>query len=263
MFEGPITSMIFFPDPVLEYEPKDIGLSAETVTLNVSQGVDLYCWYIPASKNRPVLLYLHGNAGNISHRLSIAKGWADRGFGCFMLDYRGYGRSSGQIHHEKDMTDDARAAYCWLRQERGIPAEKIVLYGESIGCAPSIDLALAETAGALVLMAPFTTLPDMARVHYGFRAPGFLVKNFMFDNESKIASVKSPIFLIHGTADEIVPFEMGRKIFERSASTKESYWVEGGTHNDLPQSAGAAFWDRPADFLIRTLGPHLLESGAL
>jgi len=256
-----VTSLIFFPEAAFDYEPKDLNLDAETVRLKMDGNVELYSWYIAPQPGRPVLLYLHGNAGNISHRLSIAQGWASRGFGCFLLDYRGYGRSSGSIRHEKDMTDDARAAFRFLRDERRIPAERIVLYGESIGCAPALDLAVLERAGAVVLIAPFTRLIDMAHVHYGSKIPEVMLGDFKFDNESRIAGLKIPLFLMHGTADEIVPVEMGRRLFEKAPPPKESFWVDGGHHNDLPAVAGKLFWDRPGDFAIRSLSQGLVGSG--
>lgn len=247
----PISSLIFFPESKFDFEPADLNLAAEPVKLRPGGDVELFCWYLPPPKRDRVLLYIHGNAGNISHRLSIAKGWVDRGFGCFLLDYRGYGKSTGQIRHEKDLYADARAAYRWIRDERKVPADKIILYGESIGCAAAIELAREEKAGALILMAPFTKLIDVARVHYGRIVFESMVTNYQFDNESKIGSVRSPILIMQGTDDEIVPVEMGRRLFEMAPDPKESFWIEGGRHNDLPVTAGEKFWDRPAEFLDR------------
>ncbi len=250
-----VKSMIFFPSSRLDFQPAEFNLQADTVTINPDASANLFCWFVPPRPGRPVLLYLHGNAGNISHRLFIAKGWADRGYGCFLLDYRGYGLSTGTIRMESDLADDALAAYQWLRDVQGLPAGRIVLYGESIGCAPAIDLALREQVGAVVLIAPFTSLLDMSGFHYGL-SQEWMVRNFQFDNESKIARLRSPVFILHGTADEIVPVQMGRRLFDKAPDPKEAWWIDGGRHNDLPDVAGRRFWDAPADFLNR-----LLESG--
>lgn len=251
VFENAVTSLIFFPDRNLIYEPADIRLPAETVGLKVSEKVELYSWYLPPKAGRPVLLYLHGNAGNISHRLPIAMGWAERGFGMFLLDYRGFGRSTGTIRHEQDLYDDASAAYHWLRETRGLPADSIVLYGESIGCAPSLELAKREPVGAVILMAPFTKLIDMARTVYGPIIPEALIRNFRFDNESRISSCTAPIFIMHGTDDEIVPFAMGQRLFDLARDPKEFYRLPGAHHNDLTDVAGKSYWDTPAAFVHR------------
>lgn len=249
LFDSMVTSMIFFPDRNIYYQPADVHLDAEVVELFPAPGVVLHNWFIPPEKDNPVLLYIHGNAGNISGRLHIAAGWATRGFGIFMLDYRGFGKSTGEIRHEDDLTQDALAAYRWMVESKKLSPDSIVLYGESIGCAPAVRLATQQPCRAVVLMAPFTRLIDMARLHYGSFIPESLLKQYRFDNLSAVASVRTPLFIMHGTEDEIVPFSMGERLFQAALDPKEFFRVPGGHHNDLSETAGKDFWDIPAHFL--------------
>ena len=245
-----ISSMLFFPEREFAARPEDFGLKVQEVHPKTSDGVELFGWYFP--QPGPALLFLHGNAGNISHRLPIARGWVERGFSILLLDYRGFGRSQGQIQGEQDLYADAAAGYRFLVEGQKISPQRVVLYGESIGCAGVIEVATKSPVGAAVLIAPFTKLSDLAKVHYGWIPEG-AVDHYRFDNEAKIAQVTAPIFILQGTDDEICPISMGRRLFEKAAHIKEAYWVPGGHHNDLPDMAAPDFWDKPSDFLRRNL----------
>lgn len=248
-----ITSMIFFPDKTFYEMPADYGLEAEDVELTTEDDVKLHGWFIPAPHEKSVLLFFHGNAGNISNRLYKIKGWVERGFSVFLLDYRGYGKSEGQIRSEKDVLRDAETAFAWLRGVRNVPLDKIILYGESLGSHPAIWLASQYHIGAVILEAPFTSFIDLAVVHYPM-VPKFMLKDFAFVNIDLISKAKAPVFILHGTQDEICPYSMAGELFEIAPKPKEFFTIADGNHNDLPIKAGDDFWEKPAEFLNRLLG---------
>ncbi len=245
-----IATFIFFPAKEFDLKPMDLGLEHEEVSLMTEDGVQLHGWWLPsttAKEARFTMLFFHGNAGNISHRLSEARGWVKRGVSILLFDYRGYGKSGGSIRKESDLYLDAKAAFAWLQTEKHRNSSDVILYGESVGAVPAIQLAAENRFKTVILEAPFTSLREMAKIHYGF-APGFLLRDFEMPNAQRIQKLKSPVFILHGTADEIVPLSMGRKLFELAPKPKELFEVPGAGHNDLSLSAGEAFYERPLGF---------------
>ena len=255
-----ITSMIFFPEKSFYEEPEDYGLQWEDASIKTADGIQLHGWFLKAgipgtvSGERGTLLFFHGNAGNISARLSKAKGWVDRGFSVLLVDYRGYGKSEGQIQHQEDVLKDARAAWDYLGRTRKIGPSRIILYGESLGTHPAIVLAGENKAGGLILEAPFTSFSDLACVHYPL-VPKALLKDFTFPNLDRIGSIQCPVFILHGTQDEICPYVMSRELFNKAPQPKEFLEIPGGTHNGLPLECGENFWKKPAEFLAKNLIP--------
>lgn len=247
-----ITSLIFFPDKNFYEKPEDYQLISEDVFFETADGVKLHGWYLKAPAEKGALLFFHGNAGNISHRLFKAKEWVARGFSVFLVDYRSYGKSQGGIRHGDDIIRDAEAAFHWLTEEKKIPLLKIVPYGESLGSHPAIQLAVKHKVAALVLESPYTSFYDLSRVHYPF-VPGSLVKDFAFVNTELIGKIQSPLFILHGTEDEICPYPMSEELFRRAPEPKELFSIPGGTHNDLPISAGVDYWRRPTEFVEKFL----------
>jgi hypothetical protein len=245
-----IASMLFFPSREFAYQPADFGLQFEEVWCETQDHVRLHGWFLKAENNATdlCLLFFHGNAGNISIRLSKAREWINRGVSVFLIDYRGFGRSAGKMHSGNDIYLDAQAAYRWLNVEKTYKPAQIILYGESVGSVPAIELATRESVKGLVLEAAFTSLKEVAKIHYGF-APDFLLQNFQFPNEEKISKIKCSAFIIHGTADEIIPFSMGERLFKAAPGPKEFLPVSGGHHNDLEETGGRAFFDQPFHFL--------------
>jgi len=247
-----ITSMIFFPDKTLDDHPKNYRLIYEDAWVTTADGVKLHGWYLKAPQEKGGMLFFHGNAGNISHRLFKAKPWVERGISVFLVDYRGYGQSEGEMKHGEDLVADARAAFKWLTEIKKIPLSKIILAGESLGTHPAIRLAVEHKAGALLLEAPFTSFFDLARTHYPFIPPG-LVKDFSFPNIDYIQDVKMPVYFLHGTADEICPYALGTQVFEKAPEPKERFTIPGGGHNDLPSMGGEDYWQRPYEFILEYL----------
>ena len=248
-----IASMIFFPEKTLYEQPVDYGLAFEDVFLETPDRVRLHGWFLPALREeKGVILFFHGNAGNISHRLYKVKRWVELGFSVFLLDYRGYGQSGGSISNENDVLTDARTAFEWLAGEKKKQLVKTILYGESLGTHPVLRLAAEHRVAAVILEAPFTSFLDLARRHYPL-VPALLLKNFEFSNTEVISKVKSPVFIMHGTDDEICPYAMGGELFEQTPNPKEFFTIAGGRHNDLPVHGGDDFWDKPFQFLSKYL----------
>lgn len=247
-----ITSMIFFPEKTFYEKPEDYGLDWEDVLLQTEDSVQLHSWYLKAKNPKAVLLFFHGNAGNISGRLYKAKGWVARGFNVFLLDYRGYGQSQGSIQVGEDIVRDAKAALAWIREKSGFRDAKTILYGESIGSYPAIRLAAENEVGGVILEAPFTSFVDLAEIHYGM-IPGkdMLLKDFQFSNQEWIDQVKAPIFILHGTNDEICPYEMSSELIDKIKSPKAFFSIPNGAHNDLPMKAGEDYWDKPHEFITK------------
>ena len=250
-----IASMIFFPVREFSARPQDFGLFAEEVWCQTKDSVTLHGWFFQTQNGTQpnaaslCLLLFHGNADNISIRLPKAQAWVKRGVSVFLIDYRGYGKSEGKIEKGSDLLQDAEAALRWLKEEKGYPSERIVLYGESIGSVPAVELAARERFKAVILEAPFTSLKEVAKRHYGL-APDFLIKDFLMDNETKISGLKSPLFILHGTEDEIIPFEMGGRLFQKAPEPKQFLEIKKAHHNDISVVGGTEFFEAPYQFVM-------------
>jgi uncharacterized protein len=251
-----IASMIFFPVREFSARPEDFGLRAEEVLCRTEDKVNLHGWFFQADEKEKqdtpslCLLLFHGNAGNISDRLSKAQAWVKRGVSVLLIDYRGYGKSEGKIDKGNDLFQDARAAFNWLKTEKNYSSDRMILYGESIGSVPAVELASHEAFKAVILEAPFTSLKEVAKRHYGI-VPDFAIQDFLLDNESKITSLKSPLFILHGTDDEVVPFEMGRRLFDKAPDPKDFLEVKNAHHNDISMVGGADFFEAPYQFAVK------------
>ncbi len=237
-------SFIFFPSryPVGQWHPRD--LKFEDVAFTSADGTRLHGWYIRHDDPRAVILFSHGNAGNLSDRAETARVLSHVvGASIMLYDYRGYGRSEGRPN-EKGILDDARSARAWLAGREGIDPRGMVLMGRSLGGAVSVDLA-CDGARALVLESTFTSMPDLAAVHYPWLPVGRFLRT-RFDSMAKIGAYRGPLLQSHGDADRIVPFEIGRRLHQAANEPKQFLVIEGGDHND-PQPP--EFYDRLIRFL--------------
>lgn len=216
--------------------PADAGLpDAGEVRVSTADGVELRSWYLAPPPGRPVILYLHGNAGTIADRAFKARLFARRGFGVMLAEYRGYGGNPGDPT-EAGLYADARANLAWLA-DRGHDPANIVVYGESLGTGVAVqaalELALAGTpVRALVLEAPFTAMADAAGVHYPWLPTGLLTRD-RYDSSAKIGAVRCPVLIIHGSADRVVPQDQGMRLFALAAEPKTSAWLPGAGHGDV------------------------------
>lgn len=249
-FGAMIASLIFFPSKDYTFRPEDFGLRHQSVEVLTKDNVKLAGWYFPSEPGSKVVYLLHGNAGNIGDRLFRVPEWLRRGFSVFLLDYRSYGKSGGNITAENDLYADAEAGLDWLKEAKKFSAADIVLSGESIGCAAVLELAQKGKFAGLILEAPFTSLAAIAKVHYPF-VPAFFLSGFQFDNLAKISNIETPVFILHGEDDEICPFKMGEELFRRAPEPKYFFRIPGAHHNDLSEMAGKFFYDEPVEFLAK------------
>jgi len=223
-----LPTFIFMPSTRLAHTPAAIRLPFEDVTLTTSDNVRLHGWYIPASNARATLLFFHGNAGNISHRLDSIEIFNNLGLSVFIVGYRGYGQSEGRPSIAGTRLD-ALAAWQWLTEDRKIPAEKIVVFGRSLGGAVAMELMRSVTPGALILESTFSSLADMAPFPSSI-AP-FLLGGDFWNSVETAAGLTAPTLSIHSPNDEVVPYSQGRRVYEAVASEKTFLQIRGD-HNE-------------------------------
>ncbi len=221
--------MLYFPSREIEATPCDIGLDFQELTLRTRDGVDISAWYIPAEDERGLVLFCHGNAGNISHRLDSIKIFHGLGLGVLIFDYRGYGKSKGSPDEEGTYRD-AEAAWDYLINVLHVKPEKIVLFGRSLGSAVAAELALRKQAGALIMESAFTSVPDLGKKFFPY-LPVRLISRYHYESISKVGRIKLPKLFIHSPGDEIVPYAQGVRLFEGATDPKEFLRITGG-HNE-------------------------------
>lgn len=230
-------NLIYFPTGRIHHTPGDIGLSYNAVTFRAADGVSLTGWFIPASSDM-VVLFCHGNAGNISDRLDSIKIFHHLGLNTFIFDYRGFGESEGRISEQGSYLD-AEAAWNYLVQERGFAPERIVVFGRSLGGAVATHLAMARAAGALVIESTFTSIPDLgARLYPLF--PVRLLARFSYPTSDYIARVRCPVLVVHSPEDDIVPYDLGMKVYQAANEPKEFLEI-AGDHNSGFLLSGARY----------------------
>ncbi len=223
--------LIYHPDTptrAIVATPESIGLAYEPVKIPTEDDLTLDAWFVPAQDARGVLLFFHGNAGNISHRLESIGLFNRLRLSTLIIDYRGYGQSEGEPSEEGTYRD-AEAAWRYLTDQRGISPERIVLFGRSLGGAVAAHAAKGRDAGALILESAFTSVPDMAAQIYWFLPVRWLTR-FDYDTEAALASVSAPVLVIHSPDDRIVPFAHGRALFAAAREPKQFLEINGG-HN--------------------------------
>jgi fermentation-respiration switch protein FrsA (DUF1100 family) len=208
---------LMYPGDPTRIAPASIGLDVTEIELPTPDGERLIAWHAAASAGKPTLLYLHGNGGNLADRRDRIALYRGEGYGLLMLAYRGYAGSTGQPS-ELNNVADAKLAYQWLR-ESGVPAEKIVLYGESLGSGVAVQVAAEQPVRGMILDAPYTSIADVAQRQY----PWLWVRPFLLDHYNSldvIAKLHVPLLVLHGGRDRIVPLDMGRALFERANEPK-------------------------------------------
>jgi fermentation-respiration switch protein FrsA (DUF1100 family) len=217
-------------------DPAAFHLAVEDVELQIADGIRIHGWWCPlkeASQNSigGALLYCHGNAGNLSHRAYVIPSWHRYGqVPVLIFDYPGYGKSAGKPS-EAGCYAAAEAAYEWLVQNKGIPAERIWLYGDSLGGAVTVDLASRKPHGALILVRTFTSVPDVGQQTFPWLPVRWVMRN-RFDNLAKIGKCPRPVFIAHGTADSLIPFRHSERLYEAANEPKSFFILENAEHND-------------------------------
>ena len=241
---------VYAPSRVLTTTPAAFGLRYEDLSLETKDGVRLHAWHVQVTQPRGLVLYFHGNGGSIEDRLPSAAAFAREQLDTLLLDYRGYGRSAG-TPWEEGLYLDAEAAFSW-GVRRNLP---MVLYGESLGGAVAVELATRRSATALALQSTFTSLADMAdRV---LPVVGRWLISQKFESARKLPSIRTPILIIHGTGDDMVPHAMGARLYQLSPAQREFLVVPEAGHNDMTARAGPEIARRVASLLARNAGRGL------
>jgi uncharacterized protein len=246
--------LVYFPQIGREITvtPSAYGLDHESVDIRTGDGEILHAWWVPASARAPggrgIVLFFHGNAGNISHRLDYLLMFNQLGYATLIVDYRGYGRSSG-TPSEQGTYRDALAAWQWLAHKRGAAAQDIIIAGESLGGAVASWLAAQHAPRALLLMSTFTSVPDLAAQLYPFM-PVRLIARFSYDNLANLRRINSPLLVAHSRDDEIVPFAHGQALFAAAAGPRQFLEMRGG-HNEAFIFAREEWRNMVAAFLER------------
>ena len=250
-----------YPDGFWEVEnisarPGEFVAKIEDCNFEASDGVRLHGWYctphrkangsvVPVSAGM-TLLWFHGNAGNISYRHEMIQAMMQLAVRVFIIDYRGYGKSEGKPT-EQGLYLDARAAWDYLVNERNVAPNGIIIFGKSLGGAPAVDLATQVDAAGLIVQSSFTSAADMATAVLPFLPTALL--HTKMDSLSKIARVRCPKLFIHSRADEVVPYDLGRRLYEAASEPKQFYEVKGASHNSTYVVGGRAYFDALRSFI--------------
>ena len=223
---------VYFPElpsRQVTASPADIGLAYEKVNLRTADGEMLAGWFIPSPEARGTLLYLHGNGGNMGHRLDPIEVFHRLGLNVLIIDYRGYGDSSGKPT-EDGTYQDALAAWNYLTQHKHQMPERIVLFGESLGGSIAAWLAAHNAPAGLIIYASFTSVPEMAREVYPL-FPAARLARYHYDTRAALISARSPVLILHSPEDEIIPFSHGQALLKAANAPKRLIELHGG-HND-------------------------------
>ena len=241
-----VEALIFQPTRGVDVRPEQLGIIAEEVWLHTEDEVRLHAFFLPAPNAERVVLFLHGNAGNASHRLPNAAELTRLGTHVLLLDYRGYGKSDGSPT-EEGVYLDARAALDHLTNARGYALEQIFVFGRSIGAAIAIDLAQERELAGIVLEGAFPSIEEVASHVFG--APFAWLAGRRFDSSSKISRVESPLLFFHGDQDEVIDFTLGRQLYALAPEPKAFETIVGAGHNNTVSVGGRPYFARIQLFL--------------
>ena len=247
---------LFFPTQEIAYTPGQAGLDYEEVFFFTQDGLRLHGWYVPG-RTDVTWLWFHGNGGNISHRVDEMALIQQRlGVNQFIFDYQGYGRSEGRPT-EQGTYRDARAALEYLQNRPDGAADRIVYFGRSLGAAVAVELATSQPPLGMVLVSPFASVGDMARLTTPFfpvRWPVQWLVGNRYDSLARIGRVDRPLLILHGDQDQTVPVSQGKKLFEAANSPKQFRLLAGAGHNDTYSTGGAEYWDALTEFMAALPG---------
>lgn len=251
------TNFVYVPYREITTHPGQIGLAFENVDFLTYDGIRLFGWFIPAQATGPVILFCHGNAGNISHRLDSIRIFHRIGVNVFIFDYRGYGQSEGKPT-EKGTYMDAEAAWDYLTRIRRIPPEEIILFGRSLGGAIAAWLAHKHQARALIVESAFLSIQEVAAEMFPFLP----VKKFSlirYNTRDYIRQASCPVMIIHSREDELIPFRHGGELF-RIAKEPKTFLEIKGRHNDGYLSSGRLYESNLKRFIFQEMPSELISS---
>jgi len=238
--------LVFYPDRQLVATPRHAFLDFEDVFFETEDGLRLHGWFVPSDEPGDVLLFFHGNAGNISHRLESIRIFHDMGLSVFIIDYRGYGRSEGRIS-ERGSYKDARAALRYLTEKRGISTENILYFGRSLGGAVAIELARHRLPKAVIVESCFSSITDVGARIYPW-LPVRLLSRIRYNSIPRVAELDCPKLFIHSRDDEILPFQLAERLYNAAAEPKQLLEIQGD-HNSGFLASGTTYIDGLIEFL--------------
>jgi uncharacterized protein len=244
-----LDALLYFPSRTIEQTPAQAHLAYRDVELETEDGQRLHGWWIKRRAGAMGhILLCHGNAGNVGDRILHAAVLTAAGFNVLLFDYRGYGHSSGRPS-EQGTYRDARAAREWLLRQPELDPSRLFYFGESLGGAIALELAIAHPPGGLVLLSAFTSVRDMARKHYGL-IPTALVPD-AYANLRLISKLRAPLLVLHGEDDAIVPVEQGKALFDAAPDPKRLRLIAGVGHNDILSQEGTLLANEIASWARR------------
>lgn len=232
--QGNMLHLPDLPGRQIDATPRQIGLNYEPVTLTAKDGVKITGWFVPVEQPRATLLFCHGNAGNISHRLDSLRLFHELGLAVFIFDYRGYGESEGEPS-EAGFYRDAETAWRYLNETRKLPASEILLFGRSLGGAVAAYLAEHHHAMGLVLESTFTSVPEMAAALYPW-LPARAIVRYRYDTLSRLPNIEMPVLIIHSPEDEIIPYAQGRALYAQVRDPKYFLQIHGSHNTGMLES---------------------------
>lgn len=238
--------LLFYPTHDIAVTPDQAGMAYEDQFFELTNDDKMHGWFIPGDSDKPTVLFLHGNGGNVGHRIEHLQFLHSLGVSTLIIDYRGYGRSTG-APSEQNFYEDANVAYRWLVESKKVPAGRIFLFGESIGGAVAIELATKYPCAGLIIESSFTSIREMARHAFPFVPTGILLRSD-FNSIDKLSKISYPILISHSPADDIIPFQFGQRLFEAAKPPKQFVELHGG-HNDRGYLAAPAYIDAVSSFL--------------
>jgi len=239
---------VYMPMSELISTPSDAGLAYEEVWLTTGDNMRIHGWYVPHPEPRAVMLFLHGNGGNISHRLDKLSLFHELGLSVFIIDYRGYGMSTGKPS-EQGTYADAEAAFQYLIKTRNLADKSVIIYGESLGAGVAAWLAGRHAPGALILESSFTSIADIGRHYYPY-LPVNLLTRIHYPILDRLKDIYCPLLVIHSPADEIIPFAHGQALYQ--AANEPKFFLEiSGDHNSGFYTSGKLYTDGLDRFIKR------------
>ncbi|MCH7548341.1 MAG: alpha/beta hydrolase [Candidatus Krumholzibacteriota bacterium] len=241
--------LVYFPNDEEAGTPADAGMEYRDVYFDAGRH-QLHGWFVPAQNARYTLLYCHGNAGNITHRVELVRAFVERGLSVFIFDYSGYGKSEGRVG-EAETYRSAHAAWDYLTGDAGIDEQSIIIFGRSLGSAVAIELATQVSPRALILESSFTSLPDLGARAYPF-LPVRLLSRFRYNSIDRIQDIRVPKLFVHSLDDDLVPLGMGKRLY-RHASRPKVWTRAQGDHNAIYLVAGSRYEETLREF-IASLG---------
>lgn len=241
-------NFVYHPEKELIATPADAALPFEDLDLTTEDGIRINGWFVPFQGSEGVLLWFHGNAGNMGNRVDLLQRLNEElKLNILMIDYRGYGKSEGEVS-EEGTAKDALAAYDYLLSRPDIHPERIFVFGQSLGAAVAVRLSTESRVGGLILEAPFTSVKALTAEIFPWLPFKGLI-SIKYDSMGKIKSVQSPLLVMHGDQDKVVPYEQGQQIFEAANTPKTFYTITGADHNNAYVVGGPGYFEAMKRFI--------------